>query len=339
MKKKQIYWICQLGGWAFFVILNVIFFKTQINELVLITYLVMFCGGVIITHFFRFFIVKTRLLSYSILVQVPSVLIASLLQGIIFHFLIVTTVSLIFNKRGQINLISIVQDVFNFTFIFFFWSIIYFLIHFIINYKKIEITNLRYKANMNEIELNKLKSQLNPHFMFNAMNSIRALVDENPPKAKAAIIMLSNILRNTFMMEKNKLINFGDELKVVKDYLDLEQIRFEERLTYNFEVMENTKSFQVPTLMVQTLVENGIKHGISKLPAGGSVFLGACIKNEELHIQIKNSGKYIEQINLDTGFGIKSTKQRLEILFGDKSSFKIYNDSLGVVTEIVIPKY
>lgn len=147
----------------------------------------MFCGGVIITHFFVF-IVKTRLLSYSILVQVPSVLIASLLQGIIFHFLIVTTVSLIFNKRGQINLISIVQDVLNFTFIFFFWSIIYFLIHFIINYKKIEITNLRYKANMNEIELNKLKSQLNPHFMFNAMNSIRALVDENPLRLKLQLL-------------------------------------------------------------------------------------------------------------------------------------------------------
>ena len=121
---------------------------------------------------------------------------------------------------------------------------------------------------MIEIELNNLKSQLNPHFIFNALNSIRALVDENPSKSKQAINQLSNILRNSLASDKKGLTKFEDELKIVKDYLGLESIRFEERLKTEFDIHPDSQKFLVPPLMIQTLVENGIKHGISKLTAG-----------------------------------------------------------------------
>jgi two-component system, LytTR family, sensor kinase len=85
-----------------------------------------------------------------------------------------------------------------------------------------EIKNLRWEASRNEIELNNLKSQLNPHFMFNSMNSIRALIDENPPRAKEAVTKLSTILRNTLMMGKKREVTLREELDVVRDYLDLE---------------------------------------------------------------------------------------------------------------------
>ncbi|HRD40120.1 MAG TPA: histidine kinase, partial [Bacteroidia bacterium] len=90
--------------------------------------------------------------------------------------------------------------------------------HYLENYKKTEIQNLRWEAASKDIELNKLKSQLNPHFMFNSMNSIRALIDENPAKAKEAVTQLSNILRNTLLMNKNKEIVLEEELRIVKDY-------------------------------------------------------------------------------------------------------------------------
>ncbi|MCE3280163.1 MAG: histidine kinase [Bacteroidetes bacterium] len=198
---------------------------------------------------------------------------------------------------------------------------------------------MKWEASINEIELNKLKSQLNPHFMFNAMNSIRALVDENPGKSKDAITQLSNILRNTLQMGKNKVIAFEEELKIVNDYLALESIRYEERLKTNVDIHPDSKQFYVPPLMIQTLVENGIKHGVSKLTAGGTLEIKTDIREDKLYIFIRNSGQVDPQKETDSGFGIKNTLQRLQLLYGKSASMKISNeDNKTVLTELVIPK-
>ncbi|MBC7861513.1 MAG: histidine kinase [Bacteroidia bacterium] len=339
MKKKQLYWVCQVGGWAFYILLQTIFFglTDNINWKAFINFFGWFVSLILITHCFRLIIISSGLLKAKLFLQIPTVIFSSMVLAIVFHFVQYLIASATNGVFLPISLLPAIQNILNFTFVFFFWSLIYFSFHFIENYKLAEISNLRYKASMNEIELNKLKSQLNPHFMFNAMNSIRALVDEDPGKAKEAITMLSNILRNTLMMEKNKLINFDEELKIVKDYLDLEHIRFEERLQYNFDISPESNNYKVPTLMIQTLVENGIKHGISKLAGGGKIFLKSEIRAGNLFIEIKNSGKFDESHIPETGFGLKSTKQRLELLFGDKSFFKIYNNGEYVITEVTIP--
>ncbi len=340
MNKKQLYWICQLGGWAFFITLQIVFFglANNFNKLAILNFFFWYVFAVSLTHSFRFVIIRTGLLKLSLVKQIPAVILSSVVLAIMYHLLQYQVASISINHFAEMNFTDSVKNVIDVTYIFFFWSLIYFSFHYIENYKKAEISNLRYKVSMNEIELNKLKSQLNPHFMFNAMNSIRALIDEDPRKAKEAVTMLSNILRNTLLMEKNKLINFDEELKVVKDYLDLEHIRFEERLQFDFDVAPETGSYKVPTLMVQTLVENGIKHGISKLAGGGRIGLKALVENGKLFIQIINSGKFDENKLPETGFGLKSTKQRLELLFGDKSSFRIYNNGEFVITEVVVPK-
>ena len=195
---------------------------------------------------------------------------------------------------------------------------------------------------MNEIELNNLKSQLNPHFIFNALNSIRALVDENPKKSKHSITQLSNILRNSLLSDKRKLTTFNEELRMVKDYLGLETIRFEERLKTTFEIHPDSNMFLVPPLMLQTLVENGVKHGISKLKEGGEISLKTSFTEEKFIIQIRNSGNY--KLNGSSksrpGLGLKNTKHRLELLFGESASVEIRNESPNVVlTELKIPQY
>jgi len=236
------------------------------------------------------------------------------------------------------NTNSIVYNIFQIALLFFFWSLIYFLFHYIENYKKAEIANLKWEASINEIELNKLKSQLNPHFMFNAMNSIRALVDENPDKSKDAITQLSNILRTTLQMGKNKVIDFDEELKVVSDYLALESIRYEERLKTLLQIDPQSNYFQVPPLMIQTLVENGIKHGISKLTQGGILEMVTTVENNTLKIYIRNTGQ-LKETQSDSGFGIKNTLQRLQLLYGKAASLKISNqDATTVLTELIIPK-
>jgi two-component system, LytTR family, sensor kinase len=338
--KKQLYWICQLGGWAFFITLQIVFFGLDNNSSwrAIVNFFFWYVFAVLLTHAYRFVLIRSGVLDLSLVKQIPTVIFSSVVLAILYHLLQYLIASITINHFAEIDLKSSVKNVIDATYIFFFWSLIYFCFHYIQNYKKAEISNLRYKVAMNEIELNKLKSQLNPHFMFNAMNSIRALVDENPGKAKEAITMLSNILRNTLLMEKNKLINFEEEMKVVKDYLDLEHIRFEERLQFKLDIAPGTGNYKVPTLMVQTLVENGIKHGISRLADGGKILLSANVENEKLFIQIKNSGQFDGNNIPETGFGLKSTKQRLDLLFGENSTFRIYNAGEFVITEVTLPK-
>jgi LytS/YehU family sensor histidine kinase len=129
-------------------------------------------------------------------------------------------------------------------------------------------------------------------------------------------------------------------LKIVKDYLGLESIRFEERLKTEFHIHPESQKFLVPPLMIQTLVENGIKHGISKLTPGGVIQLKTVVENSHLKILIRNSGHLVNGTKRgNSGLGLKNTAQRLKLLYGDEASFRIVNENDNfVLTEIVIPQ-
>jgi two-component system LytT family sensor kinase len=242
----------------------------------------------------------------------------------------------ILNLTTALNISQILGQTWLYAFFFFLWTVFYFTYHYFERYN----TSLKYDASMIEIELNNLKSQLNPHFIFNALNSIRALVDENPSKSKQAINQLSNILRNSLASDKKGLTKFEDELKIVKDYLGLESIRFEERLKTEFDIHPDSQKFLVPPLMIQTLVENGIKHGISKLTPGGVIQLKTFVDNNHLRIHIRNSGHLLNGTKRSKGgLGLKNTVQRLKLLYGEEASFRIVNENDNfVLTEIVIPQ-
>jgi two-component system, LytTR family, sensor kinase len=342
MSKRNLYWICQVSGWLFYVLFNSLFFKLQnaFNTNVAISQCLMFAFGITVSHIYRNTIVYFGWLKIRTLYLIPRVIIATVVFATIMDYA-QFGIELSLNIAGakHQDLVTIAGNILNLAFVLFFWSLFYFSFHYIENYKKAEIENLKWEASINEIELNKLKSQLNPHFMFNAMNSIRALVDENPGKSKEAITQLSNILRNTLLMGKNKVIAFDEELKIVNDYLALESIRYEERLKTTVNIHPESKQFYVPPLMIQTLVENGIKHGVSKLTAGGTLEIKTDIKDEKLHILIRNSGQLDSQKESDSGFGIKNTLQRLQLLYGKSASMNISNeDNKTVLTELVIPK-
>lgn len=339
MNKKTIYWICQLFGWGLFITLQAIFFSFT-NSLGLadfLNYFFWYLFAIGLTHGFRQIILKYKLVRIKLSRQLLTVISGSSAMAIIFVGLQFIVARITLGNSAVFSFESAANSI-NFAFVFFLWNLIYFSYQYIENYKKAEIDNLRYKAAMNEAELNNLKSQLNPHFMFNAMNSIRALIQENPEKAKEAITMLSNILRNTLQLEKNKLIPLEDEISLVQDYLSLEKIRYEQRLNYTIEISESALTKKVPALMLQTLVENGIKHGISKLEDGGEIELRAACKNERLEILILNSGKLNQNPEeTHSGLGIKNTIQRLRIIFGEEASFTLKNSNEKVCCKLEIP--
>jgi LytS/YehU family sensor histidine kinase len=188
-----------------------------------------------------------------------------------------------------------------------------------------------------ELELKTIKSHINPHFIFNALNSIRALVDENPERARRAITELSNILRSSMQTEKLETVPLERELNIVKDYLALEKMRFEERLNIEMDIDEDTLDQPIPPMMLQTLVENAIKHGISKQIKGGVIRVVSDFVDDHHELVVQNTGQLSSVINLD-GFGVKSTQDRLNLLYQGKATFDIKNlDEDTVESRIIMP--
>ena len=339
MSKKQVYWLLQIGGWSIFAIINILlnFLSDAISPQSYFYSIFISLWFLISTHLFRYIIIRLEWVSVKIkkiLLKVLFSLVVLASMNFSAHLLILLSLgafeySLVDPDQIAVYLLS------SFS-IYFIWTLFYFIYHYFERYN----TALKYEALKNEIELNNLKSQLNPHFMFNALNSIRALIDENPAKSKDAITQLSSILRSSLVINRNKLTRFEDELHTVQDYLDLETIRFEERLKTRFDIDPKSKNFTVPPLMIQTLVENGIKHGIAKLQKGGEISLMTKVKDAQLCIEIRNNGQLThKKLNGTRGFGVANTKQRLKLLYGKKATFKMINeDENTVLTEVRLPQ-
>lgn len=337
MQKSRIYWITQVIGWlTYFTVNFFVFYTVSVKDILF--HLLLVPSAIILTHAFRYFIVKKNWLQQPVSIQIVVATIASLLLSQIFIAIQYFLTTLLFETVQKLSITSFLQSLVNSWSVFFLWSVFYFSFHYIRNYRKAEIQQLKMQGALKEAELNKLKSQLNPHFMFNAMNSIRALIDENPQKAKEAVTQLSNILRQTLTLEKNKLISFDDEMTLVKDYLALEKIRFEERLHFSIQLDELSSLYKIPPMLLQTLVENAIKHGISKLTDGGFVNITSKqIENKKLQIEIVNTGNYNPEVNPKSGYGLANTKNRLAFVFADDASFLIVNENDTVKTQIIIP--
>ena len=201
-----------------------------------------------------------------------------------------------------------------------------------------ELDTIKLEALVRQLEVQTIKAHINPHFIFNSLNGIKALIDEDPERARDAISQLSKILRSSLSAEKAETVVFEKELEIVKAYLDLESMRFEERLQVEFAIDEATLNSQVPPMMLQTLVENAIKHGISRQMKGGIVKIVSQIRNLQHELLIQNTGQLNGSARSGGGFGLSSTRDRLHLLYGEKASFEIKQVEPSLVeARVVMP--
>lgn len=323
------YWGFQLAGWGLFAALN-IFFAFLFNKYnsVLIERLVFDLEmGILFTHIMREIIRRSELLLknlqqqiiiFVILTLVFSLLIASVVSPYEYFCrlkLTPTGDSVSYKELLFTNLVS-------FFTLLLIWNFIYFVYHFIVKSRKQQLDTLQLEALVKSLELKTIKAHINPHFIFNALNGIRALIDENPARARKAVTELSNILRSSLNAEKGETVSLEDELKIVKDYLALENMRFEDRLKIEYEIDDDTLDQQVPPMMLQTLVENAIKHGISKNVRGGLVRIISDYTGNFHELAVQNTGRLNGGLS-HQGFGLSSTQDRLNLLYGEKAKFEI----------------
>ena len=341
-KRISNYWLCQIIGWSLAGLSILFFAYTFSKKISLSSYLrivVVVLGGILITHLLRWVIKKSNWLSLSLANILPRLILALVLASLSYGFLVVavqeyldlyevpTKHDFIFRLLAT----AITLGLYTST-----WTLIYYFYHFFKKSRKEELDNLRLESMVKELEIRSIKSQLNPDFIFNALNSIRGLVDENPVRARNAVTELSNILRNSMLAEKSETALFKNELSVVKDYLALECMRFEDRLKIEFKIDEQTLDRPIPTMLLQKLVENAIKHGVSKQLNGGVVMVISDFKGQYHELIVQNSGSLNGNINKD-GIILLSIKNRLTLLFGEKANFEMQQKGPLVEARVLIP--
>ena len=354
--RNLLYWILQLCGWTF-VCLAFLFFAHvykvvpgQISmQVFLIRLALVFSSGIVMTHIFRLFVKSANWLMLPIEKAAPrliiAVIITSMTQGLII-LAAIERFKLYSETRTEVNFflkfLGVTLD--NGLYILP-WALIYYFYHFIEKSRKQQVETLQLEALIKELELKTIKAHINPHFIFNSLNSIRALIDENPVRARNAITELSNILRSSMAAEKSETVSFEKELNIVRDYLALENMRFEDRLKVQYEIDEDTLDQPVPPMMLQTLVENAIKHGISKHISGGVIRIISDFKNDFHELAVQNTGQlngYLKhrdgEDGVGPGFGIASTQNRLNLLYGEKAKFEIKQMTPSIVeARVLIP--
>jgi LytS/YehU family sensor histidine kinase len=188
-----------------------------------------------------------------------------------------------------------------------------------------------------EAQLHALQGQLNPHFLFNCLNSLRALIVEDPGRAQIMVTRIAELLRRSLRANPTETIPLEDEMVAVRDYLDLEQVRFEDRLRVSCSLEPRALMCRVPPMIVQTLVENGLKHGVSRLPEGGELRIAAGVVNDRLQVEVTNSGSLHREAD-DAGSGLRNARERLRLIYGDSASLTLApRDSNHVVATLAIP--
>jgi anti-sigma regulatory factor (Ser/Thr protein kinase) len=186
-------------------------------------------------------------------------------------------------------------------------------------------------------ELRLLKSQLNPHFLFNALNGLRSLIADEPARAREGVTQLARMLRYTLASGDDDMVSLDRELEMVDDYLALESLRLEDRLKVEREIDPAAQSARVPTMLLQTLVENAIKHGIAQLREGGTLRILARVDGNKLLLRVENP-RPPDVETTHEGVGLQNAAGRLRLLFGVRASLRLDLSQPGRATaEVRLP--
>ncbi len=194
-----------------------------------------------------------------------------------------------------------------------------------------KLLNLKTKA-----ELEALRAKVDPHFFFNTLNSIASLISADPGKAEKTVEKFSHLFRYSLDASNKDMVNLADELAFIREYLEVEKVRLADRLHYTIDTSDDLHDISIPGMLLQPLVENSIKHGISPLKGGGAVHIQCIAEDDRCIIRVADSGKGIHQGTFSEGFGLRGVKERLLLTYGTKSTFQI-NSKAGTEIRIEIP--
>jgi len=285
------------------------------------------------------------------------VLLKSIACSIFFAFLIVLVVSItslflyyddIYHYRGMqtpgVSHISFVVQLFMrywvvSTIYLVLWMMLYIGITSRRKTKQIEVANLRLQNSLKEAELSSLSNQLNPHFLFNALNNIRFMIQEDANNAEKMLMSLSSVLRYSLESSKQENVALEQELEISQRYIDIIQIQFEERLKFKCDISPNLEQCQMPPMVLQMLLENAVKHGIENIRSGGVIEVTAKLHDTTLLLTVWNDLPPDYEISEhDGGIGLMNIEQRLALLYGGRAKLETGIEEQRFFASITLPQ-
>ncbi|MEM8927836.1 MAG: histidine kinase [Bacteroidota bacterium] len=342
--RNRIFWALQFGGWGFLSLTSIFFLEKLGSTFVTYNVITSILIGVGSTTVLRYYLRNIPLENFNLekfLKIAMGTLVAAALYGVLSFLLGYAYAKLgpdITEAQKQVlkAFDNVWLLVFQSVFIIGCWVACYLVIRLIIKANQNRMERLELNTTLKQAQLNTLKGQINPHFMFNSLNNIRGLMLEDVQKSREMLTKLSEMLRYSLTENSVDGIALEEELEMVDNYIALSKIQFEDRLQFKKEIAHDTLSIHVPPMIVQLLVENAAKHGISNLKQGGIIELRTRKNGEALHVQVKNTGK-LHIAKDSTQLGLKNINQRLKLLYGHEASFSLQEEDNEVVANVKIP--
>jgi two-component system LytT family sensor kinase len=359
----SLYWSCQiacwLGLWALFFLIFISGSTRQPPTPLLIEQTLYCSFGLIGTHLLRILFYWFDWNRLPLFALIPRVLVATILLGIVEVWAIHAALTASMPSRpahyslyhfprvpphepeGEQRFHSLPRFVwFEFgkcALTLFAWSAVYFGYQYQKQLKAVQLERLRLDAAVKEAELKALRSQVNPHFLFNSLNTIRALIDESPQKAREGVTRLAELFRGALRMSELNTIPLRVELQTVDAYLALEQLRFEDKLKVRMDIDPTALAFPVPPFLVQSLIENAFKHGVYTLPRGGEISCVIRSQSNGLSVAITNPGQ-LRPIEQRKESGLANARARLELIYGSQANLRLSEGAANsIITDVYLP--
>lgn len=334
-RNVSLYWLCQICGWGIAAFYWA-YYQIVGNDPIWIEVLSVvlpFSVMILATHIYKNLAHKYGWINYPISKLVWTMTIA--LISLVCVYLLVSRIGCIGRNvtidvdsflgmfTGGLRYVSI-------------WLLAFHMYHYARSSRQAEIDQKNSEKLLIEAQYNQLNTELNPHFLFNALNSIKALTIEDQKKARSAIDHLSSLLRQSLSHRNTMVIPLSEELDRITAYLDLEKIRFEERLQYSLRVDNTLMLYTLPPLSLFNLVENAVKHGLLNKGGSDKIMICGSKENERLILRVENFGSL--DLESEHGIGLENISKRLEIIYGKVASLNISELEGGQVrSELIIP--
>jgi LytS/YehU family sensor histidine kinase len=347
-KRISPFWVINISGWILLTIVYLLlYYPSQLKDpKIVIGLLLSKFTGFLCSVALRYFYKKINYKSYSIIKLVLGGVLISLVASHLWFVLDFTISIPLQGLKGLVDAYFIfnvyLKTIWSGFFTLYFWSTLYFVIKFWLEWTEQKKQTEQAILLAQNAQLQMLRYQVNPHFLFNSLSSLRALVRIDQKKAEKMILQISKFLRYSLVTKKNNQVLLGEELEAIGHYFDIERVRFEDKLQTQLDIDPKANDFLIPSFLIHPIIENAIKYGMDTSPMPLIIQLKAKVAGSVLQLDIINTGHWVNEgekrSNNGTGTGLKNVKQRLDLAFPNRNSFKIIKEKNKVHIKIIMEK-
>ena len=334
------YWLCQLSGWGLVALLNVsfsLFNKPEVRDPLVLISLWGGLTGIVLSHAWRRHLRLRAVFGWGHALPLGRLVLGVILLAVVQVALVTFAFMAWPNYPGMGNLLWLPSAFAFWLFMFSCWTVFYGAVMTARHTKRAEIEKLQLQLQVKDAELRALQAQINPHFFFNSLNSVRALMYQDVPAAAQVLDRLAEMMRYNLQMGQVETVALERELGAVRSYLAVEKVRFEDRMQVVEQIDTTLHGMAVPTLAIQTLVENAVKYGVEMRAQGCEIRISAQREGDHVRIAVANQG-VLQGASQSTRIGLENTSKRLALLFDGRASLRVEQDQDWVVATLRLPE-